>query len=285
MKYSHSFPLAVFVAACIAGTLSGGFLLQPRVSAAQAIPVGSSFHYRFLMPGILNEAGDMEDTWSPYWWVNSGAHLILENGIGRTVRGELPWYSKWRQMYAISNPIDTDNGYHPQNLFRLVTRSKWQNFRQDVRFRITDVNMSQSPERNGWSGVLLFNRYLNGENLYYAGLRMDGYAVVKKKMGGTYYTLSTDPVYVGSYDRIGNPNLIPQDRWIGLRSIVQNRSDGSVDIRVYVDKEDNGSWELVSSVTDDGRTYGGNALTQQGHAGIRTDFMDVQFDDYKAVSL
>ena len=104
-------------------------------------------------------------------------------------------------------------------------------------------------------------------------------------MGGTYYTLSTDPVYVGSYDRIGNPNLIPEDRWIGLRSIVQNRSDGSVDIRVYVDKEDNGSWELVSSVTDDGRTYGGNALTQQGHAGIRTDFMDVQFDDYKAVSL
>ena len=255
--------------------------------AAATAPVGSYFHYNFNTNGILDEAGSIQESWSPYWWVNSGAQLVLQNGVGKTVQGEIGAFSAWRLYYASYNPLDTDNGYHPQNIFRLVTRSMWQNFDQRIRFQITKVNMSNSEERGGWSGILLFNRYVDGDNLYYTGIRADGYAVIKKKKQGDYYTLAHERVYEADagYERNTNPNLIPGKQWIGLRSVVQDNDNGTVDIRVYVDRIDTGAWELVAQATDDGVQYGGDAIRQKGYAGIRTDFMDVEFDDYKAMAI
>jgi hypothetical protein len=37
----------------------------------------------------------------------------------------------------------------------------------------------------------------------------------------------------------------------------------------------------VAEAKDDGKTFGGAAILNEGYAGIRTDFMDVEFDDYK----
>ena len=38
--------------------------------------------------------------------------------------------------------------------------------------------------------MLLFNRYQDGQTLYYGGVRVDGAAVIKKKLAGVYTTLA-----------------------------------------------------------------------------------------------
>jgi hypothetical protein len=162
----------------------------------------------------------------------------------------------------------------------------WQNFDQQVYFRITKINVSRSPERDRWSGIFLFNRYENADNLYYAGIRVDGYAVIKKKKDGVYYTLAYEPVYwaESGYDRDTNPNVIPGKQWIGLRSVVTNDATGNAHITLYVDKENNGIWTLAAQAVDNG-LYGGSVMTQKGYAGIRGDFMDLEFDNYQVIVL
>ena len=265
MKYFFSILIALAIFSFLPGTVQ---------------VISATFQYFFNSTGTLQEASSPEKSTSPYWWLNSGAYLYLNNGTGKTVHGELPMLNKWRLMYALSNPTDTDGGYHPQNGFRLITLSKWQDAREEAYFRITKTNASPSTNRNASNGLLLFHRYENGNNLYYTGLRVDGSVVVKKKKNGAYYTLGYKKIYPGVYDRVKNPNLLPQGTWIGIRSEVKTQSDGTVVIRVFTDHGRTGTWNLTLETTDNGQSYGGSALVAQGHAGIRTDFMDVEFDDY-----
>lgn len=256
------------------------------VSTLLAVPaasVGAKFGYNFDFPGTLIEAGNMRDSASPYWWLSSGAYLYVRNGVGATIQGSLPQNDYWRRYYARSNPTDTDNGYHPQNLFRLESRSRWQNFRQQAYFRIRRDNLSGSPNRNASNGLLLMSRYQNENNLYYAGIRVDGAAVIKKKYGGKYYTLAYARVFPGTYDRTSRPNLLPKDLWVGLRSELTNNPDGTVRIVLYVDPGP-GGWVLVFDVLDNGLAFG-PAITSAGYGGIRTDFMDVELENYWAVRL
>jgi len=219
----------------------------------------------------------MSGSSSPYWWLSSGGHFYTD-GVGETVHNSLPTNDYWRLLYAANNPLDTDNGYHPQNIFRLVTRSKWGNARQQVYFRIAKDNLSASPNRAASNGVLLFNRYKDQDNLYYTGIRVDGYAIIKKKIAGAYYTIGYKKVFPGAaYNRASNPNLLPKNVWMGLTSEVLNTSSG-VRIRLHVNQGD-GVWSLVFDTVDDGR-YGGAPFTQAGYGGLRTDFMDVDFDHY-----
>jgi hypothetical protein len=264
-------------------TLDSPLKAEPPVLAlaASAAGVSSPYLYNFDHDGVLYEAGSMATSASPYWWVSSGGFLLLSEGRGSTGQGSLPSLHPWRLAYAASNPLDTDNGYHPQNTFRLPTRSRWQNARQEVYFVIRANNLSNSPNRNSSNGLLLFNRYQNSNNLYYTGVRVDGAAVIKKKQYGVYYTMAHNGgVYPGSYDRTTEPNLLPTDKWIGLRSEVVNLADGSVRIRLYIDKGWKGQWTLVAEAIDDGTQYG-PPITAAGYGGIRTDFMDVMFENYR----
>ena len=261
-------------------------LLPDRQTASLAAMVKSPFYYTFKVDGVLDEAGRMDDSSSPYFWLNSGGQFILKDGIGKTVQGELNKFNKWRLAYYASNPIDTDDGYHPQNILRLVTRSKWQNFRQEVFYKITKDNLSASPNRNASNGLLLFNRYLNGNNLYYTGIRVDGTAVIKKKINGTYFTMSQKPIFSGSkYDVNTSPSLLPKNIWIGLRSEVKTNNDGTVSIKLFMDNGKTGNWVLIAEAKDDGKSYGGAAILSEGYAGMRTDFTDVEFDDYRLVKI
>ena len=264
-----------------------GIVLSPdRQLASVATLVQSPFYYSFRVNGVLDEAGRMDESSSPYFWLNSGGQFILKDGIGKSVQGELNKFNKWRLAYYASNPIDTDNGYHPQNILRLMTRSKWQNFRQEVFYKITKDNLSASPNRNASNGLLLFNRYINGNNLYYAGIRVDGTAVIKKKINGIYYTMSQKPFFSGAkYDNNANPNLLPKNVWIGLRSEIRTSNDETVNIKDFVDNGKTGNWVLIAEAKDDGRSYGGGAILSEGYAGARTDFMDVEFDDYRLVKM
>lgn len=260
-------------------------LLPSSQMASVAVAVSSPFYYTFKVDGVLHETGKMDDSSSPYFWLNSGGKLYLVGGFGRTVFGELPLNDKWRLLYVISNPTDTDNGYHPQNIFRLVTRSKWQNFSQEVYFQGAKLNMSTSTNRNASNGVLLFNRYQDSNNLYYTGIRVDGTAIIKKKINGTYYTMAQRPFYNNGspYNRDTNPNLIPMKKWMGLKSEVKTNPDTTVSIKLFIDRDKTGNWVLAAEAVDDGRSYGGGVILNEGFAGIRTDFMDVEFDDYKLI--
>jgi len=126
------------------------------------------------------------------------------------------------------------------------------------------------------------SRYQNSNNLYYATLRVDGYAVIKKKINGNYYTLVSKKVFPGTYDRILNPNLLPKDTWLGLRSEIKN-NNGGVTIKLYLDNGMTNNFVLLTQATDTG--IGGSPITNQGFAGIRTDFMDVYFENYKLINI
>jgi len=252
----------------------------------QPVVTNTSFTDNFSTDYTVVEGGNMGESNNPNWWISSGAYLYSKNGLGSTIMGTLPVLDPWRVAYSLSNSLDTDNGYYPQNIFRMVLRSQWQNFQQEACFKIVKDNLSASPNRNSSNGLLFFNRYKDAFNLYYIGIRVDGYATIKKKINSVYYTLAYKRFIDGpAYNRDTSPTLLPKNIWIGLRSVVKNNSDGTVNIKVYVDNGRTGNWVLVAEANDDCKAYGGSCFSGAGYAGIRTDFMDVQFDDYKISQL
>jgi hypothetical protein len=289
-KYFYPIALSILIF-CLVVLVGMKFLPQsigtsaPDQGAGVYNALTSTFTYNFSTTAILQEAGSMQESTSPYWWVNSGGELILAGGIGSTVEGALPTTNKWQRLYAQTNPMDTDNGFHPQNIFRLVTKSSWTNLQQELFFRIDNNNVSSSTNRNESNGLLLFNRYQDGATLYYTGIRVDGAAVIKKKINGIYYTMDYEPIITnkGAYDRIKNINLLPEHVWIGLRSVVKTLPNGTVQIQLYENLS--GTWDLIAQAVDNGTTYGGAVISSPGHAGVRTDFMDVSFKNYSISEL
>lgn len=229
----------------------------------------------------LNETGKMSESANSDWWLNSGGYFYYRKGTGRTFQNMVRKSNKWYKKYNKNNPKDTDKGAHPQNIFRLVTRSKWVNLSQQVYFNYKKNNLSKSKNRNSSNGVLLFNRYQDGDNLYYTGVRVDGRAIIKKKIDGDYYTMGQKKIIKGKYDRDEKPNLLPRHHWFGIKSEVVTNSDDSVTINLYTDKNRSGKWTLVLTAIDDNKSYGGSAILNEGYGGIRTDFMDLEFDDYR----
>ncbi len=280
--YAYALPrtgtgVSFFITAALLSLAFGALLAE----AAPARTASSPFSYTWSQPGTLEETGSMGDSSSPYFWLNSGARLVIENGIGRTVHGALAPDDPWLARYAKSSSADTEAGKYPQNLFRLLTRSTWHSPVQEIRFRIDRINLTESPNRDGHNGVLLMSNYQDGANLYYAGIRTDGKAVIKKKYRGVYYTLATKSgVFPGTYHRYAAPNLIPSERWMRVKTEVVPQKNGTVRITLWLDRG-NGTYEALLTATDS-KTFGGGVLTE-GYVGVRTDFMDVSFDDYLLV--
>lgn len=227
------------------------------------------------------ETGSMSDSSSPYWWVNSGALLIIADGVGKTYAGAMPSSDQWNILYRASSSSDTDNGTHPQNLFRLVSRSIWNNVRVESDYKINHDNFSSSPNRNQSNGLLLMSRYQDaGQTLYYAGIRVDGHAVLKKKYKGTYTTLAEKTVFPGTYSIASNVNLLPHNSWVTLRSETVTNSDGSVTVRLFMKKAGETAFTKLLEAKDTS-----SPITGDGYIGIRTDFMDVEFDNVRATKI
>jgi hypothetical protein len=119
-------------------------------------PIDAGFVENFNKEYTLSEAGSLDENADPNWWLSSGGLFYYANGVAQTVQGELSKGSYWQIEYANSNPQDTDNGYHPQNIFRLVTLSEWQNLDQEVSLKIVKDNLSSSENRNCSNGCLLY---------------------------------------------------------------------------------------------------------------------------------
>ncbi|MBP9750014.1 MAG: hypothetical protein KBD21_04770 [Candidatus Pacebacteria bacterium] len=255
-------------------TLNVAAVLKKRTSTQ------TQFVEKFDTPFVLEENWPISRSGSANWWVSSGAYLISEGGIGRTIMGKLDASDPWVAKFALANARDTDQGYRPQNIFRLVLKKKYLNATQEVYARIAYYEPSESEARNASNGILLFNRYIDENTLYYAGVRVDGQAVIKKKQNGVYTTLAVKSVFEGAYDRATRPNLIPENVWFGVRSVVSTDKQGRVKIALYTDMERTGIWTLATEAIDDG-AFAGRTISTAGYAGIRTDFMDVEFDDYR----
>lgn len=255
---------------------------QRSVAAA---PASSVLESPFGGQRVLQEKDDITHSGDPYWWLNSGGELYFSGNIISTIQNALPRYDKWRIDYAGSNPGDTDDGYYPQNLLRLVSRQKWLNYRQEVYFQVKRDNLSTSDNRNESNGVFLFNRYKDGDNLYYTGVRVDGTAVIKKKVGGVYHTLASQAVWSDgtTYNRQNNPSLLPKDRWVGLASEAANLADGRVSIKLFLDRNGDGTWQQIIETVDED-TFG-PSIKEAGYVGLRSDFMDLLFGRYKIVQL
>lgn len=280
--------ISIFFIACI--VLLNVFTLPSNDAKNTAAPRDESapidsFSEHFSEKFTLEEAGEMDESTSPYWWVNSGAYLFSEGGEGRTLFGELGSEDAWQKKYEAYDASETDEGTHPQNIFRLLTRSKWGDSSQEAYYNIHRYILSDDEHRGESNALLLFSRYQDGSNLYYAGVRVDGTAVIKKKKKDTYYTMAQKEVLPGSFDKKTNPNLIPTNTWIGVRSVVRNNADGTVSIEVYIDRNFSGVWEFAVGAIDDGKSFGGEAFRNDGYAGIRTDFMDVSFDNYSITKI
>ena len=268
--------------------------------AAARAAVDTLFTYDFKSRGVLMETGSPDESSSPYWWLDSGAKMIIENEVGKTVQGSLPALDRWRLRYSLSSPEDTEGGYAPQNLFRLLTRSKWDDVRVEGSFRIVRDNFTESPNRNGSNGLLLLSRYEDSDNFYYAGVRVDGHAVIKKKYKGTYYTMAEKQSFGSAtltYKRGEDMNLLPHQEWLSLRSETVTTQGSNVSIKLFMrapleaggsltGKKDETQWTQLLSAVDNGRDFGTTTpITNPYPVGIRTDFMDVEFDNFKAVKI
>ena len=241
----------------------------------------------------------MSESSDQNWWVGSGGYLYLNNGTASTIQGTLPQNDTFRINYSLSKGSkDTDNGYRPQNIFRLVNRNTWAgNYTEQVYFKYSKYNNMTTNGKNlgADNGISLMVNYQDGDNLYYVGLRADGFAGIKKKIDGQYSELQNPvKVFPGSYKQYDN--LIPQDKWIGLRAVVeeQRHNDNTtttipagckdqIYIAMYIDqKGDGSSWKYVTSYIDQNSIAAATStIFKQGHTGIRTDFMDTQFKDFK----
>src|SRR5262245_22334943 len=172
------------------------FLLPGAAPATDPAP--ACFQDGFDLDLCIEATGAMAASANPDWWVSSGARFLSSGGLGMTLQGFLPENDPWRIAYSLQNPVDTDDGYRPQNIFRMATKAAWLVTEEEVYFHIRAINTSESPNRQGHNGVFLFSRYLDSNNLYVAGLRVDGAAVVKKKLAGAYTTLAYQKVYPGA---------------------------------------------------------------------------------------
>ena len=245
----------------------------------EGTPNPAHFLYTFNKDGILDGSTEMRDSTSPYFWISSGGQLIIEDGVGKTIQGARTNGDFWHDAYAKVNPLDTENGKHPQNTFRLVTKSAWQDVEESATFRITKYNLTNTPNRDGYSGLFLMGRYIDQYNLYYAGIRDDGLGIIKKKINGKYYTLAVEQVYGNKENyRKSAAGFLPANTWIGIKARMTNVGS-SVRIELFLDRDNNGNWQKTVTTTDNG--IGGPALLKAGHGGIRTDYKDVEFDNFE----
>ena len=145
-------------------------------------------------------------------------------------------------------------------------------------FKIIKENFDSNSAKKPSNGLFLISRRTDNDNSYFAGVRFDGQAVIKKKINSNFFTLASSKVFPGTYDKTKNPSFLPQNTWIALKIETQN-VQGGVSLKLFMYNFSSKVWEKISEALDSGT--GGAAFTNSGFSGVKTDFMDVQFKNYQ----
>lgn len=245
---------------------------------SQQISNAATVSTPFVNNIVIEETGGSDIPQDRFFWLNSGGRVTIQNSIASTIQGDLPTSDRWYIEYNKSNPLDTDGGLHPQNLLRLISLSDWTNNSQELYFNLKKYNKSSSPNRNASNGVLFFSRLKDSNNLYYAGIRVDGTVVIKKKKEGSYHTLAQKKILPGTYDVNTNYNLLPLNTWLGMKLVTETKN-GAVVLSFYVDLGQGLGFEKMLETVDNG-SQGGTPFFDKGKGGIRGDFFDFIMRDY-----
>lgn len=280
------FPASITVVICFA-VFTYAFL--PHFTYMAFFPRQVSYDH-FDCNGALEEVGDPSESESALWWLDSGARFFVVNDVGRTLSGTLSSSSRWRMRYERSNSADTERGTRPQNIFRLFTRVPFQNIREEAYFRMFAYDTSESRNRNSSNGFSLISRYQNANNFYYGGIRVDGSAVIKKKLDGAYRELAYAESFLPEQAN-GNAaqELISGQKSIGVRFKTTDTGNGQVELKLFVrtpsaspseTNSEKNEWREILSAVDNGTS--GRIIKSPGLAGIRTDFMDAEIAHYEA---
>lgn len=262
-------------------TLFGlGFALLPSsvATASTAITVPLPWTYTFNSPGVLNQTTSGGTSGSAYWWVEGGGQLVLSNGVGGTLQGDTTSANPWYAVYAKSLAVTSDNGKHPQNTFETLLRTPILNTDQSVSVQVSKDNLANTVNRVPWNGIHLISRWQDNSNYYFAGIRDDGHAIIKKEVNGVYYTLAEKQIFPGTWS-ISNPDLLPKNTWMNMRMTTNTDSSGAVHIDLYLDQTQSGTWTLLLDAVDTGTR--GAIINTPGLEGIRSDYMDLSMDNYK----
>jgi hypothetical protein len=235
----------------------------------------------FVLDKVYEEVWESSRNFTDRWWVNSGAFFFVKSWTWSTVQWELEAGSKWQVSYSkYGGWLETDWWFHPQNIFRLILNEKFKSFNQEAYFKINRYILSTDVHRRDPNWILLFNRYVDSNNLYYTWIRVDWNAIIKKKLKWNYYTLASKKILDWVYNRDTNPNLLPVNSWIWIKSEIKNLNEKSVIINLYSDLKNDWNWILVLSAIDNVDTSSIDIINESWYAWIRTDFMDVDIDRY-----
>jgi hypothetical protein len=178
----------------------------------------------------------------------------------------------------VNYPAQSDNGVHPQNMFLMLTKNSVTYPSAQVYFNRQTDNISNQANSNAWNGEAVLMRYIDAKNYYYGGIRVDGYAVIKKITNGKAQTIASKKLILGNYDPTSNPDLIPLQQWNGVRLEVDDTASGTR-LTLYTDLGRYHTWQQTASVIDDPAKFG-SAITSPGRAGIESDYADALMDDF-----
>lgn len=253
--------------------------IATKIEAIAPTTITLPWNYAFSSPGTLNQTATVSQSGSPYWWVAGGGQLQVISGLGQSLQGNISSLNRWSSTYKLSNPFETDKGLHPQNVFLMFSRTPQLNIDQTVSVKINRDNLNTLSNRKPWNGIFLMSRWLDNNNYYYAGIRHDGNAIIKKKVNGIYYTLAQKQILPGVYNATSNPNLLPKNVWIKMRSVTYtDTATGNVHVKLYTDQNQSGNWVLSLETVDNGSK--GVKVNSQGLLGLKSDFMDISMDNY-----
>ena len=200
--------------------------------------------------------GDKRAVISPDWDVTSGS-LFIRDAAG---------WSGVPDTRAVDATSST--GTH-SSVFRMTTRRR--DFRDvAVSLRVRDFGLAApgvtAPAEV--DGIHLFLRYQTPDRLYVVSLnRRDNQIVIKKKLPG-------GPTAGGTYVTLGHtPYVVPYGAWQSFTVRITGGRGRPVQIWVAVGARD------VLAVSDGG--IGGPAIVSPGAVGLRGDYCEFEFRDFR----
>jgi hypothetical protein len=233
-------------------TMFGLLMIPSSVQAYDAYPPGGSY---------------VTGTAAQYPWVgenfDSYAHnAIVETSANKALRSHLDVTSGVLEAKHVSS---YKRGWTTTYNFRTVaigtsgsSKVKWTDQTNQYRGYI---QAWQNGDPN-WSGLHAFARYQTDDNLYVASIRYDGLTTIKRKLAGAYTTLAQTSLPNSYLDSNGN---LKTGQWFTLKfSVFGNQLKFSLD-----------GTQLLTA-TDSNLTF--------GTIGIRTDYANIYFDDWKLLS-